>query len=318
MILELKHLRTLTELHETGSLAAAAERLHLTQSALSHQLKGLEQRIGQPLFERKRRPLRLSPAGLRLLELAQRVLPEVRRAEADIALLGEGMSGRLHLVVECHSCYDWLLPAMDVYRRDWPEVELDLINSESFAALPALAEGKVDLVVTSDPIDDPELRFDALFGFEILLAMARGHRLAERPWLCPQDLRAETLITYPVERARLDVFRRFLEPAGVEPAGVRTSELSVMLLQLVKSGRGVSALPNWVLASALDAREIAAARLGPEGLWSTLYAATRARDHDRAYLAAFIGEARASAQRVLEGVVPARGGVVPPLGRLSS
>lgn len=304
MFVETKHLRTLAEIQETGSLTRAAERLHLTQSALSHQLKWLEETIGQPLFVRKSRPLRLTPAGARLLDLAHRVLPEIRRAEADLRRLGEGLAGRLHLVVECHSCYDWLLPAIDSYRRDWPEVEIDLVTGKSFSALPALVEAQVDLVITSDPVDNPDLAFAPLFRFEIQMALAPGHPLAAKPRLQPLDLTQEVLICYPVERARLDIFRRFLEPAGVEPAGLRTSELSVMILQLVKSGRGVAALPSWVLAAALAERQIAVSRLGTTGLWSTLYAGMRARDREHPFLDAFVAEARRTARRLLTEIEP--------------
>lgn len=304
MFLELKHLRAIGELNATGSLTQAAERLHLTQSALSHQIKWLEEAIGQPLFVRKTRPLHFTPAGARLLELANRILPEIRRAEAELRQLREGFGGRLHIVVECHSCYDWLLPAMDGYRRDWPKVELDLVTSKSFAALPALAEAQVDLVITSDPVDDPALTFVPLFRFEILLALALGHPLATQFWIRPSDLAGEVLICYPVERTRLDVFRRFLDPAGVNPVGVRASELSMMILQLVKNGRGVAALPSWVLATALAERRIAVARLGETGLWSTLHAGMRAADRDKAYLNALVVEARRTAQQIFPGIEP--------------
>lgn len=307
MILELKHLQTIAELQATGSLTAAAERLHVTQSALSHQIKVLEDLLGQPLFARRSRPLRLTPAGQRLHELAERVLPEVRRAEGDLRRLREGAGARLYLVVECHSCYDWLLPAMDGYRRDWPDIELDLITSKSFEALPALLEGQVDLVVTSDPIEHPRLCFVPLFRFEILMALSPDHTLAALPYLLPADLADETLICYPVERARLDVFRRFLDPAGVEPAGTRTSELSATMLQLVKSGRGIAALPSWVLSAALAQRQIVVARLGETGLWSTLYAALRTTDRERRYLEAFLAETHATARRLLAGLEPAMG-----------
>lgn len=302
MVLEIKHLRTIAEIAATGSLTDAAARLHLTQSALSHQLKALETLLGQPLVIRRGRPLQLTPAGHCLVELAQRVLPEVRRAEGELRRLREGRGGRLHIVVECHSCYDWLLPAMDAFRRDWPEVELDLISSKSFAALPALLDGQVDLVVTSDPIAHPGLRFLPLFRFEVLLALPRTHALAGRAWLAPADLADLTLICYPVERARLDVFRRFLDPAGIAPAHTRQAELSLTMLQLVKSGRGAAALPSWVLAAALAAGEFAAVRLGADGLWSTLYAALRVDDQERPALQAFVRTAHATALRLLAAI----------------
>jgi LysR family transcriptional regulator, regulator for metE and metH len=297
-MIEFRHLRTLCELHDTGSLAAAAERLHLTQSALSHQLKSLETHYGLPLFVRKSRPLRLSPAGERLLELARQVLPELHRADQDLQRLAEGRGGRLYAVIECHSCYEWLLPVLDDYRRDWPEVELDLPGSVSFKALTALREGRVDVVVTSDPVEDEALAQIPFARFEVLLAMAPDHPLAEKSYVLPEDLAGETVITYPVAAERLDVFQRFLRPAGVEPTAWRTSELTLMILVLVKSGRGVSALPAWTLETAAADRLVAARPLGEEGLHSTLYLATRAGEQRQAYVAAFIEAVKRRAETV--------------------
>ena len=297
-MIEFRHLRTLCELHDTGSLASAAERLHLTQSALSHQLKALETHYGLALFVRKSRPLRLSPAGERLLELARQVLPELRRADQDLQRLAEGRGGRLYAVIECHSCYEWLLPVLDDYRRDWPEVELDLPGSVSFEALTALREGRVDVVVTSDPVEDEALAQIPFARFEVLLAMAPEHPLAGKSHVFPRDLAGETVITYPVAPERLDVFRRFLCPAGVEPAAWRTSELTLMILVLVKSGRGVSALPAWTLEAAQADGLVAARPLGEGGLHSTLYLATRAGEQRQAYVAAFVEAVRRRAEMV--------------------
>ncbi len=304
MFLETKHLLTLETLMSSGSLARAAEQLHLTQSALSHQIKGLESHFGVVLFERKTRPPRLTPAGAALFELAKTVLPAVRRTESALRHIASGADARLHITVECHSCFDWLLPAMDVYRRDWPDVELDLNASQSFEALPALLEGELDLVITSDPIADPRLRFQPLFGFDILLALSPSHRLAGRKYIKPSDLAGETLITYPVERERLDVFSRFLTPAGVEPAAVRTAELALMMLELVKSNRGVSVLPGWVLAAPLAAGQVVSRRLGKRGLAATLYAASRKADQGQTYLEDFIATAQRSAFAELAEIEP--------------
>lgn len=297
-MIEFRHLRTLCELHETGSLAAAAERLHLTQSALSHQLKALETHYGVTLFVRKSRPLRLSPAGERLLELAHRVLPEVRQADHELQRLASGRSGRLYAVIECHSCYEWLLPVMDEYRLDWPEVELDLPGSVSFEALDALRDGRVDVVLTSDPVADEALVQIPFAEFEILLALPPRHPLASKTCVRPEDLAEETVITYPVAPERLDVFQRFLHPAGVAPAAWRTSEMTMMILMLVKSGRGVSALPAWTLEDPRRDGAIVARPLGEAGLRSTLYLAVRAGEDRHAYVAAFIDAVRLRAASV--------------------
>ena len=305
MYLELRHLRTLRAIREQQSLAGAAERLHLTQSALSHQVKALEEYFGVDLFVRKSRPLRFTHAGQRLLDLADRVLPDVESTERELARIREGERGRLHIAIECHSCFEWLMPTMDAYRVEWPEVEMDLSMGFSFAPLAALKRGDVDLVVTSDPVSDEALRFEPLFRYQNLLAMAAEHPLAERPWVEPADLAGETLITYPVERERLDVFTRFLEPAGVEPREVRHSELTVMILQLVASGRGVAVLPNWALADYLDRDYVAARPLGEAGLWSTLYAGVRAGEAGQAYLQGFLEAARRTSFEHLRGIEPA-------------
>ena len=302
MFLEVKHLRTLNELASAGSLAGAAERLHLTQSALSHQLKALEQQLDLELFERKSRPLRLTPAGEQLLALARTVLPAISETEDALRRMAAGEAGRLHVVVECHSCFDWLLPTIEAYRPHWPDVHVDLITSKTFDALPALAEGQVDLVITSDPVDDDALVFETLFDFQTLLAVAPDHVLSERPYATPADLADETLLTYPVDPQRLDIFRHFLDPAEVTPARVQTAELSMVMLEQIKRGLAVAALPSWVLAAPLAAGEIAARPLGKDGIWSTLYAAARRNARPLRYLDEFIGTSRTIARERLGGI----------------
>jgi LysR family transcriptional regulator, regulator for metE and metH len=302
-MLDLRTLRTFTALREGGSLVAAAARLHLTQSALSHHIKALEHQFGTALYVRKSRPLRFTPAGERLLALADEVLPRVSAAEQELRQIAQGQSGRLHIAIECHSCFEWLMPAMDEYRRAWPDIEMDLSLGFSFEPLPALTMGDIDLVVTSDPQPILELDYQSLFGYQALLAMAPDHRLATRAWIEPQDLRAETLITYPVKRKRLDIFTRFLDPAGIEPAAVRTSELTVMMMQLVASRRGVAALPNWALMEYADRGYVVARPLGESGMWGTLYAATRPEDARLAYMRDFLRIARHRSYTTLKGIL---------------
>ncbi len=302
--IELRHLRTLQMLKKTDSLVQAARRLCLTQSALSHQIKELEQRIGLELFVRKTRPLLFTTAGLRLLELGDELLPRVQSIEYELSRLAGGKAGRLHIAIECHSCYQWLMPTIDAYRQNWPDVEMDFSTGFNFAPLPALARGELDLVVTSDPVDIPGLAFLPLFKYEMLLAISRQHPLQGRSYILPEDLQQETLITYPISQERLDVFKNFLDPAGVEPSGIRTSELTLMMLQLVASQRGVSTLPSWALAEFLNKGQIAALKLGEQGLWSTLYAAVRVEQKEQLYIAEFIKTAGETCFDNLDGIAP--------------
>lgn len=306
--IELRHLRTLVALRDAGSLVEAAERVHLTQSALSHQLKELEGRVGCVLFMRKTRPVRFTSAGLRLLSLADEVLPLVRGAEAELTRLAGGESGRILIAIECHSCIEWLLPAIDAYREAWPQVEIDVSSGFHFAPLPALSRGDLDLVITSDPVEGLGLRYVSLFSYEAVLAVAKDHPLAGRAWIEPQDLAHETLIAYPVDRNRLDVFTGFLDPAGVAPESVRQTELTAMIAQLVASGRGVACLPNWALHDYLERGLLAATSLGEEGVWPILHAAVRRDQADARFMQAFIAAAIDTCFANLVGIVTAEAG----------
>jgi LysR family transcriptional regulator for metE and metH len=305
MFLELRHLRTLVALREAGNLASAAQQLHQTQSALSHQIKAIEDYYAAPLFIRKSRPLHFTALGERLLQLADAILPAVQTTEQQAQQISGSSHGRLHIAIECHNCFDWLIPTMDAYRAQWNRVEMDISTGYSFEPIPALARGRVDLVITSDPQELPDIAYEPLFRYEALLAMANDHALTARKHIEPRDLKDQTLITYPVEHKRLDIYSRFLDPAGIEPAGQRTSELTVMILQLIASRRGVGALPNWVLAEYLANRYITARPLGPAGLWATLYAAVRRDDRQLAFVDAFLLRARETAFKVLNGIKPA-------------
>jgi LysR family transcriptional regulator, regulator for metE and metH len=301
-VIELRHLKTLVALRDTGSLVEAADSLFLTQSALSHQLKDLEDRLECTLFVRKTRPPRFTSAGRRLLNLADEVLPMVKTAERDIARLAGGETGRLHICIECHSCFQWLIPCLNQYRSNWPEVELDLSGGFSFAPLPALVRGDLDLVITSDPVELPGIKYLPLFTYEAMLAVSRGHRLAERAMILPDDLEMEQLITYPVDRDRLDVFTRFLDPLDIEPASVRTAELTPMIIQLVAAGRGVACLPNWALTEYLNQDMVVVKNLGESGLWCTLYAAIREDQSEMAYMQDFLNTATTTCFSTLTGI----------------
>lgn len=301
-MLDLKHLKTIDALAGAGSVTRAADQLHVTQSALSHQIRDIEDWFGTPLFVRKSRPLRLTPAGERLLKTARAVLPLLAEAEISLFQLGKGQRGRLHMAIECHSCYLWLIPSVNAYRPQWPDVELDFVGHWHLDALPALARGELDLVVTSDPQPIDGLVYEPLFCFEILLALALAHPLASERRISAEQLSAETLITYPVSAERLDVFRSFLWPAGVEPASIRTAEMTMMIVQLVASQRGVAALPSWALREYTESGLLAARPLGERGVWSNLYAAVRHENYFSPYMSAFLATLREVSFKTLNGI----------------
>jgi LysR family transcriptional regulator for metE and metH len=301
-LLELRHLKTLLALREAGNLSRAAQLLNLTQSALSHQLKALEEQYGAPLFERKSTPVGFTAPGQRLLRLAEGVLPQVAEAERDIARLVQGAAGRLRIAVECHTCFDWLMPAMDAMREHWPEVELDIVSGFQADPVGLLHQDRADLAIVSD-VDEGEagVRVHPLFAFEIVALLPKGHALLARPHLVAADFAGQPLITYPVPDEMLDLVRRVLQPAGVSPPR-RTTELTVAMLQLVASGRGLAALPRWAVAGYLERGYVAGQRIGPDGLTGRLYAVVPQRPLAQPYVADFVQQMRQTSLRTLPGI----------------
>ncbi|WJY15007.1 HTH-type transcriptional regulator MetR [Pectobacteriaceae bacterium CE90] len=286
-MIEFKHLRTLQALRNTGSLAAAAAQLHQTQSALSHQFSDLEQRLGFRLFVRKSQPLRFTPQGEILLQLAEQVLPQIQQA---LQACHEPHQTTLRLAIECHSCIQWLTPALENFHQSWPQVVMDFKSGVTFDPQPALQQGELDLVMTSDILPRSGLFYAPLFDFEVRLVLAPDHPLVEKERIVPEDLSQETLMIYPVQRQRLDIWRHFLQPAGVSPS-LKSVDNTLLLIQMVSARMGIAALPHWVVESFERQGLIVTKTLG-EGLWSRLYAAVRDGEQRQPVIEAFIRSAR--------------------------
>lgn len=298
MHIEFRHLRTVKAIHECGGLAKAADQLNITQSALSHQIKGLEDQAGVELFVRRSKPLKLSAAGMRLLRLADQILPQVEALQAEFSGLREGRSGRLHIAIECHACFEWLFPVLETFRKSWPDVDVDIRPGLAFDALPALIKEDVDVVISSDPEDLAGVTFTPLFDYNPVFVAAASHPLAQKDYIEAEDFRGQTLITYPVERSRLDIFSQLLSPAKVEPAAIRQVELTAVILLLVASNRGISVLPDWVVREVKYNSDYVTRPLTAQGITRRLYAATRSGDLDKPFMAELIKLAGQEAQRL--------------------
>ncbi|HDL6963795.1 TPA: HTH-type transcriptional regulator MetR [Yersinia enterocolitica] len=286
-MIELKHLRTLQALRNTGSLAAAATQLHQTQSALSHQFSDLEQRLGFRLFVRKSQPLRFTTQGEILLQLAEQVLPQIKQA---LQTCNEPHQTVLRIAIECHSCIQWLTPALDNFHKSWPQVAMDFKSGVTFDPQPALQQGELDLVLTSDILPRSGLHYSPMFDFEVRLVLAPDHPLANKARIEPEDLAQEVLMIYPVQRQRLDIWRHFLQPAGINPA-LKNVDNTLLLIQMVSARMGIAALPHWVVESFERQGLVVTKTLG-NGLWSRLYAAVRDGEQRQPVTEAFIRSAR--------------------------
>jgi LysR family transcriptional regulator for metE and metH len=291
-MLERIHLEILVEVERLGSLTAAAEVLHVTQSALSHSMKKLEQGLGTEVWLREGRSLRLTQAGQYLHEVARRMLPQLTLAEDKLRQFAQGERGALRIGMECHPCYQWLLKVVSPYLAAWPLVDVDVKQKFQFGGIGALLGYEIDLLVTPDPLLRPGLRYEPVFDYEQVLVVHRDHPWAGQAVVRPEQLAEETLITYPVPLDRLDIYTMFLLPAHCAPRRHKTIETTDIMLQMVASGRGVTALPKWLVTEYAPRLQLRTLKLGEAGIQKHIHLGAREADWDIDYLQAFVALAR--------------------------
>ncbi len=290
-MLDRQLLSVLREIDRLGSVTAAAVQLNVSQSALSHMVRKFEERHGIEIWMKKGRSLRFTQAGEHLLDLAHRILPQLEHAERALMDFASGRRGALRVGMECHPCQKWLMRMSAAYLGQWPDVDLDVRTAFRFDGIAALRDHEIDVLVTPDPVEAPELCFTSVFNYELVLVVHEAHPLAARAAAEPQDLITEELITFPVSLERLDVYTRFLVPAHCRPRRHKTAETTDLMLQLVAAGRGVTVLPDWLVRDGATL-PIRAMRLGAGGINKSIHLGTRRGEEAADYVSGFIALAR--------------------------
>ncbi|WP_247887173.1 LysR substrate-binding domain-containing protein [Azospirillum sp. SYSU D00513] len=291
-MLDRQLLAILREVDRLGSVTAAAARLNLSQSALSHTVRKFEERQGVAVWTKKGRGLRFTQAGAHLLALAQRVLPQIEHAERVLADFASGRRGALRVGMECHPCQKWLMRRTALYLARWPDVDLEVRTAFRFDGIAALLEDEIDLLITPDPVESHEVLFTPVFDYELILVVHEAHPLAARGVAQPRDLLDEELITVPVGLERLDVYTRFLLPAHCRPRRHRTAETVDLMLQLAAAGRGVTVLPDWLVREEGADLPLRTVRLGPDGIGKSIHLGVRRGEEAVDYIAGFLALAR--------------------------
>lgn len=292
--IERVHLEIIRAVHELGSVTAAAESLYVTQPALSHSIRKLEDTLKLRIWTREGRSLQLTQGGEYLLSVAKRLLPQFERAEQQLQRFAQGERGTMRIGMECHPCYQWLLKVAAPFLDAWPGVDLDVIQKFQFGGIDALFGHDIDVLVTPDPLKKQGLTFEPVFDYEQVLVVSKAHPLRNATYVEPEQLVDETLITYPVSIDRLDVFNRFLTPAGVIPKRHKLIETTDIMLQMVACGRGVAALPRWLVMEQKQRFDLFPIRLGKKGIAKQIYLGLRKEDAKVDYMKAFVEIARSS------------------------
>src|SRR4051794_39710985 len=288
MDLEVRHLRLVAEIASAGSMTRAAERLYLTQSALSHQLRDIESRFETQFFVRLGRRMVLTPAGERLLAGARRVLTDLEQTEQDVRALAGGGQGVIRVCTQCNTGYHWLAPLLTAFQRRFPRVSVHVLADATDRPVQSLLDGRLDLAILSNTHRDRRLRLRPLFLDDMVAIVAPDGPLAHRRWLSARDLAAEHLLIYSSAPQESFVLRRILAPAGLVPSRVSFIMLTEAMIELARAGVGVGVLPRWSAHRAIANGTVAALSIGRRGVRRQWTAATLKAQAEPAYLRAFV------------------------------
>ena len=286
------HLEILAAIKKHGTLTKAADSLHLSQSALSHSIKKLEGQLSTPIWKKDGRSLRLTAAGERIQSLASRVLPQFSHTELLLNQIAKGEMGSLRIGMECHPCYQWLLRVIEPYLENWPDIDIDVKQEFQFGALGALLSYEIDVLITPDPLFKTQIEYIPVFDYEHRLVVPISHQLAKKDFVLPEQLKEEVLFSYPVEPMRLDIFSQFLNPAKCSVKKHKIIETTEIMLQMVAAGRGICALPGWLVEEYSKAMPIKSIRFGEQGINKQIFVGIRKDEHHINYLSDFIALAK--------------------------
>lgn len=273
MNIEIRHLKLVKAIVEEGSIANAINKLHLTPSALSHQLREAELQIGAKIFHRINKKLVLTEVGEKILTSANIILEEMTKIEKDVKQLIKGEAGTIRLSTECYTSYHWLPAVLKKFNTDFPNINLKIVFEATHRPIQKLLEGVIDLAITSDPIENDKIEYIELFKDEMVALVSDAHPWNEKDFVVAKDFSTENLIIYSEPLDTVTVYQRVLAPAKVAPANLTILPLTEASVEMIKADMGVMVMAKWALKPYLNNGNLKTVRVTPEGLFRQQYAA---------------------------------------------
>ncbi len=290
MNLEVRHLSLVKAVAEEGSISRAGIRLHLTQSALSHQLRGIEDRLGVSLFLRQNKRMTLSKSGVRLLKSAEHILEELRLAEDDIKRIATNREGLLRISTECYTAYHWLPSILKVFNRKYPNVDVQVVGEATSHPIEFLVARKLDLAILPWALRNRKIILEPLFEDSLVVVMHPKHPLARKRYVSPADFAGQHLFLYSQreENEGWTFYNTLLVPAGVTPGRISYMQLTEGILEMVKAGMGIAVLAHWAVHPEIRRHTIKALPLTSHGYVRRWNAAVLKNGPMPDYMVAFI------------------------------
>lgn len=270
--MEFRHLKLIDTVATEGTLSKAAEKLHLTQSALSHQLKELERELGIAMFHRINRRLEISEAGNVIRHASIQVEKELGQALNQINEIKNGNKGEIRLSTECYTCYHWLPNVLKEFDGNGSHIEIKVLPAFTKRHFEGLLADELDLVITSLKTSDERVAYEDLFQDELLLITSTEHPLSSLPFVEPEHFEYETLLIYNKPPDDSTFYRHILKPAGIEPQTMEI-RLTESAIELVRNNMGVKVMAKWAAVPYLKQGGLAAVKIGPHGYFRKWYLA---------------------------------------------
>ena len=287
MKLEVRHLRLIRAIAEEGSVTRAGNRLFLTQSALSHQLRDIETKLGVTLFDRVNKKMLLTSAGKRILIAANEILDHLDRLEEDVKRIAANQEGVLRISTECYTCYHWLPQVLKRFNVEYPGIDVKIIVEATGDPISAVLDGVIDVGLTNSARQNHKIRYQPLFRDEYVVIVSREHPFCSKSWISANDFQDQHLVIYSAPEENR-VFQKILVPARVSPRRVSSVQLTEAIVEMVKAGLGIGILSKWSIAQQLESGMVRAIPLTKRGFCRTWYAATLKTKKTPAHLEAFI------------------------------
>jgi LysR family transcriptional regulator, regulator for metE and metH len=264
--MEIRHLRLIKSIVEEGSITKAIDKLHLTQSALSHQLKEAEYQLGTKIFLRQNKKLLLTKAGEKLYLAANEILEKIADTEKQIKSMVFGEVGEIRISTECYSSYHWLPSVLKQFHLLYPNVELKIMVEATHYPLQRLLSNELDIAIVSDPIKNENIEYLELFQDEMVMVVSETHKWAEKKYVVADDFKTEHLFIHSLPLETVTVHQFLLAPAKVSPKKITPLPLTEASIEMVKADMGVMAMAKWAAQPYLKTNTIRTIRIGKNGL----------------------------------------------------
>lgn len=287
-MIEIRHLQLLKVLSETKNVTRAAEQLFLSQSALSHQLRGLQDHFNGELFTRSGKEMIPTMLGQSLIASAEEILPQLKAAEEKAMQIAKGSVGNIRISTACYTFYHWLSPVLKTFRSSYPNIELALVTDAAYQLESFFKAGKLDVSLTHYKPTFQGIESFPLFEDELLLVVHQDHPFAVQKIVEIEQLAEVHYITYQADLKKSITYQEVFKSNNVAPQKITHVQLTEAILEMIRANMGVSILSNWAIQPHLLDGELVAIRIGKKGVHRRWWASILKQKVTPHYLENFI------------------------------